>query len=135
MAIAVNYPKLLNILTQTYDQAADVSSYQNCCVAYTGAATGKAQVTPVTSAGQRVAGVLYNAPNYTLNVVAQVLQLGIAPVKANGAITAGVEVTTGSDGRIQAAISGQWVIGTAMNAATAANEIIGVLMTGGYYKA
>ena len=141
MSIAVNYPKTVVIYQSAYIPHVDLSGYQYRAVAPYGGATGKAGVTSPSGKGVLCIGVLQNAPTFVAaddatNVVAQVLELGVTPLSMNGTCNAGVEVAVGVDGRGQAAVSGDYVLGISRNAATAAYEIIALDMTrGGYYKA
>jgi hypothetical protein len=136
MASAVlNFPKEINLLTEAYEPAADLSYYQYRFVLKSGGATGKLKITAPTTKGTLCLGVLLNAPEYANSVVGQVRELGVAPVKAAATISAGDEVCCAVDGRAQTAVSGDFVMGIAQNAATAATEIIGVRLLGGYYKA
>lgn len=51
---------------------------------------------------------------------------GIVPVEASAAVTAGVDVTTSANGRVELAASSDIVLGTAVEAASGAGHVIGI---------
>ena len=73
---------------------------------------------------QEVAGVLLNKPTSGRN--ASVAVEGFTKVVAGGAVTANRMVTANGSGRIAHAVSGDWILGMALEAAGADGEIIQV---------
>ena len=106
--------------TITVEAAADLSSHQfkflvedaNGRVALAGAAA-------------RAFGVLRNKPA-GVGHAATVCRGGTAKVKAGGAIAKGDDVTTDAQGRAVTAAGGNPVLGVAMTATTAADQVVAV---------
>jgi hypothetical protein len=57
---------------------------------------------------------------------------GIGKVRVSGIIAAGALVTADTDGRAKAAVSGDRYVGVLMEASTAANDIVSILIAPGY---
>lgn len=110
---------------------ADLSTKQFCFVNLTQSSgvtdtpNGVAVATIPASAGGHAAGVLLNKP--TAGEAATVQIGGIAKVIAAGAINAGGPVQTNTDGHALAAVSGDYVIGIAMEDAVD-DDVISVLL-------
>lgn len=113
--------------TGTLLAAADHSANQYRCVALD--AAGK--IVLATVAGQKVIGVLQNAP--LANQPCDIVHLGICPVKAGAAFANGAAlmsgVTTGKP--VTAATVGSTIIGFAVESAAAADEIVSALINCG----
>lgn len=77
--------------------------------------------------GGRVVGALQNKPN-ALGKPCTVMQSGISKVVAGAAVTAGADVMSDATGRAIAATATNRRAGVAMAAATAAGELIPVLL-------
>lgn len=123
----------------TMKAGADLSSSQYLFVECSAADT----VTVCNAAGERAIGVLQNDP--TTNGAATVAVSGVVKVKAGAAVSANALVKTNSSGKaITAAaatvdtsdtggasdpVVGSYVMGIALNAASADGDIISVLLT------
>lgn len=100
--------------------AADLSAKQYTFVKVTGARA----VNSATALGERTYGVLQNKP--LAGDPAVVRRVGVSLVKASAAIAAGAKVTTTATGLAVTAAATQHIVGTALEAATAANDLIEV---------
>ena len=109
--------------------SADLSSHQwkFMLVSATGAALN-------TTAGGIVHGVLQNKPS-ALGQEATVTAMGATKCKASAAITKGAEVMSTATGLAATATATNLAVGFALEAATAANDIITVALYGGAYTA
>jgi len=89
------------------------------------------QVALATAATQVLTGILQNKPA-AAGRAATVQVAGIAKVVAGAAVTVGDVLTTDGAGKaitfVPTAATVEWVIGFAMTAAAAANEVIEVLL-------
>jgi len=133
MAIKVERTKVHKMMDDSAAAYVDLTNLHQCVVAPTGAATGNMLVTTPSGQGVYIYAVLLNAPDIT--EMAELQVYGIAEIRAEEAINAGVEVTVaGANGRIEAAASGDWVIGWSREAALAADHCISVTLCMGYYK-
>lgn len=111
----------VGIWTAAVDLSAVANQFR--CVKVTGAFA----VNLTTVAGEGVAGILQNKP--ALGEAAGVRISGVSKCVAGAAIAANAKVMAGADGRIlTAATLGSKIIGEALEAAAAANEIITVLI-------
>lgn len=112
----------LNIVTLTRTAGADLSASQNRFVeqANTGA------VTVCNTAGEKALGVLYNDP--TSGQAATVAYDGVVRVVAGGVVAIGDSIATDNQGRAVNATTGQTILGEALSAATAAGQIVSVLL-------
>jgi hypothetical protein len=114
--------------------AADMSGagFQYRAVTVTTAPVGSLKqptVALATTAGGRIAGVLYNKPR--LGMACTVIEDGIVKWEAGAAIaTPGIPVTTDTTGRAIGAATGNIIHGTALQSAGAAGEIITVQLEG-----
>jgi predicted RecA/RadA family phage recombinase len=113
--------------------SSDLANMQFCCVESTGGATGNLQVTNPTGQGTHMYAVLENAP--AAGEIAQLVVEGICEIRAHSTFNAGVEVTVhDSNGRIEAAGSGDFVVGIAREASQSAGQAVSVTLVH-YYKA
>lgn len=80
----------------------------------------------VSGATKTAFGVLQNKPY--VNEAAQVAVFGKSKVFAGGAITAGAPISYDSSGHVIDAVSGDVVIGRALEAATTAGELVSALI-------
>lgn len=120
MAYQLDTPEI-SVLTA----AADYSSNQFQAVNVT---SGAATVTLATVQGQKVIGFLQNDP--TSGTAANVQVWGVAKCKAGAATTLGADAIVDSTGRvIDASNNSGYIVGTMLEAASGANEIISVLLT------
>jgi hypothetical protein len=74
-------------------------------------------------------GILQNDP--ALSQGARVAYIGESKARAGAAITAGVRIAHNSSGKVIAATSGSVILGTALEAANADEDVIRVLLTPG----
>jgi hypothetical protein len=111
----------------------DLSSLQYCCVDATGTASGAMKVSKVSGQGGKVYGVLTNAP--AADAICELVCEGIVEIRAASTFNAGVELTVhDTNGRVEAASSGDYVVGIAREAAESAGHAVSVLLKP-YYKA
>lgn len=89
--------------------------------------TGAHQVGIVAAVGDAAIGILQNKPQGT-GQAATVAIRGVSKAKVDGAISAGAKVYAASDGRVSATATNATFVGTALDAATAANQLIPVLL-------
>jgi hypothetical protein len=101
--------------------AADLSTKQFFGVKFT--ATG---VALCSVAGEQCDGFLQNKP--AAGAVCNVAVDGKSKAVAGGAIAKGARVTVTAAGKLAVAASGNYVLGIALEAATADGDIIGVLI-------
>jgi len=85
------------------------------------------QVDP-TGAGLGVDGVLQDDPAVA-GYGALVMINGVSKVVAGAVITRGADVASDASGKAVASTSGDYIVGTALEAATADGDIIAVLIT------
>jgi hypothetical protein len=103
----------------------DLSSSQYRCCELSAAD----QIDICDSANEFVLGILQNTPE--ANETATVRVLGVSKASADAAISRQAMVGTSADGQVTAvSTAGNWSIGIALEAATAAANIISVLVTG-----
>lgn len=91
--------------------------------------TGDKQVGLCTAGTDASVGVLQNKPQ-NVGMAATVAIFGVSFVVAGAAVAAGAEVTADSSGRAVATTSGDTTAGVALAAASAAGELIPVLIKG-----
>jgi hypothetical protein len=127
-SLLVDRAKKHNILTESFEAAVSLASSQYCVVQFvTGAAAGTATVQLPSGQGVLVCGVVQNTP--AINEQAEVLMLGESKVVANAAFDAGVELTAAATtGKVEAASAADYVIGIALEAASAANHEVSALI-------
>ena len=109
----------------TLEASGDLSAQQFHCMAV----NGNGQAVAATS-GAQIAGVLQNDPEVQ-GEAATIVQTGITKAKAGAAVAQGAEVMSDADGEVITATSGNRVVGTALQAAAIADEIIAVLLLPG----
>jgi hypothetical protein len=83
------------------------------------------RVTISNAAGESVLGVLQNDPD-AIDVAAAIMTNGISKVVAGAAVTVGALVQTNASGRAIAALSADFVVGRALEAAGGNGEVIPV---------
>lgn len=112
--------------TVTYPANADLSAHQFKAVDV----NSSGNIVLASAAGQRVIGVLQNKPN-AAGQSAGVAVSGVTKMIASAAITAGALVTTTNAGLAVTAATTNFILGRAMTAAGAANDVIEVLLMPG----
>ena len=133
MSIVTDLSKEFDILTEGYTANGSLAALQYCAVSPSGGATGKMKVAAPGGQGAFVCGILQNAP--ADGAEAEVMEEGISKVKANAAFNSGVELTaSGTNGKLEAASSGDYVIAIAREAANAANHIVSAKIVSPYQK-
>lgn len=134
MALKTNVPGGFKIYDDTFVANEDLSSSQYRVVVPAGSVSaGKSKVGLPGGQGVFYMGVLLNTP--ASGAAAQVRILGETKVEANGTFNAGVEVTiAATTGKIEAAASGDYVVGIAKEAAAEADQLVSVMMVGPYQK-
>lgn len=100
---------------------ADLSASQYCGVVIN--SSGKIAV---AGAGARIDGVLQNKP--TANDAAVVAYNGVSKGVAGAAFAAGADLMTNASGQFVTATTGNAIVARATEAATAANNIVGILV-------
>lgn len=134
MAVVTTQARKVNVLSISYETAANLSNLQYCAVAPSGAATGRTKITTPSGQGVLTVGILqtYNA---TSGTQAEVLCQGLSKAKANASFNSGSELTVnGATGELEAAASGDYVIAIAMEASTAADQLVTVWVVSPYQK-
>lgn len=106
-----------------YEVAGDLSGQQFRFVKLSGGT-----LAAVAAATDPVIGVLENKPNVNKDKRATVMISGVARVMASKAIAAGVLVYITADGRITDTAASNQAVGVAETAATAAGDLISVLL-------
>jgi len=133
MALKTEVPKSLPIYDDSFIANESLASSQYSIVVFTNPSSGQPKVGLPSGQGVLAAGALLNAP--AIGEIAQVRMLGCAPVKANSSFNAGVELTiAATTGKVEAASSGDYVVGIALEAASAANHVVKVLINTPYQK-
>jgi hypothetical protein len=103
--------------------ASDLSSGKQ----YVGLKLSGALAVDISSvAGSSIIGVLQNKP--VLGEAAEIITHGISKCQADAAVAVNVQVSVSADGQFKTAVSGDVIVGTALEAAGAAGEIIAVLL-------
>ena len=133
MAIVVEESKSQNILTNSYVADGDLSARQYTCVVPSAQASGRMKVKAPTGQGVLCIGVLQDTP--TDGQMAGVMEEGVSKVVANGAFNAGIELAVaGTNGKVAAAASGDYVIGISREAANAADHKVSMVIKSPYQK-
>jgi hypothetical protein len=133
MALKTNIPGGFKIFDETFTANEDLSSSQNKVVVPVPSASLKMKVGLPGAQGAFATGVLLNAPES--GEEAEVRLLGEVKVSAAETFNSGVEVTVqDTDGQIEAAASGDYVIGISKEPAAEANQLVTIMLMGGYYK-
>lgn len=134
MALKTKVPGNLSILDESFVANEDLSDSQNCVVVPAGSVSaGKTKVGLPGGQGVLALGVLLNDPES--GEIAQVRTMGYAKAIADSTFDAGVEVTiAATTGKIEAASSGDYVIGIAIEAAAEADQKVAIMLTGQFVK-
>jgi hypothetical protein len=133
MALKTNVPGGFKIFDETFTANEDLSSSQNKVVVPVASASLKMKVGLPGAQGAFAIGVLLNAPES--GAQAEVRLLGEVKVSAAETFNSGVEVTVqDTDGQIEAAASGDYVIGISKEPAAEADQLVTIMLMGGYYK-
>ena len=109
--------------------AADLSGNQYCAVRLTATANQinlASEVAGVSGVGKRGIGILQNKPK--TNEAATVAYMGLSKWVSGNTVTAGALVTYNSSGKCLDAVSGDLVMGTALDAATVDGQVISVVL-------
>ena len=113
------------VTTRTATAAADMRTVRHHILRAAGA--GTCNVASLANAGSdEIIGVLQNKPN--INGAAAIGFSGESKVIAGAAILVNVPITANSSGRAVVATSGDFVVGTALEAASADGEAIRCLL-------
>lgn len=104
----------------------DLSSYQYCFVR-----TNSSGNLALAGDGEDADGVLQDDPAAAARPGSIALG-GLTKVKAGGTVTAGGYVASDSSGRAVDAVSGDYILGRAIEAATDANTIISIIFSPGH---
>ena len=114
-----------NLYQLTYDAGGDLSDHQFRFVKLN--AAGK--VVKCDTLGERVLGVLQNAPSAEDEPAQVVQDPGGSPVMAGAAVAANSLLVTGADGRaVVKSAADQWLAGVSGKASTAADQQIEVAL-------
>jgi len=111
---------------RSFEAEADLSAKQYYIMVL---GTGANQVNAASAQGAASIGVLQNDPQ--AGEAAMVRFLGTTKVVAGAAITKGARITTGATGKAEAAATGDYVIGRALEAAAADGDIIEIMLVQG----
>lgn len=112
-----------SVMSISREAAGDLSAEQYTFVVV----DSNGQVGQQTTAGGDADGVLMNKPN-AQGVAAEVAISGVTKVVAGAVVAAGAKVQSDTTGRAITAATGDHVLGKALSAAAAANEVIEVLL-------
>jgi hypothetical protein len=118
------------VIPITLEANADLSTKQFTFVdadATSTDAQGRCRVGAPGGAGGMAIGVLQNKPN-ALGQAAEVDVYGVTKVKAGAACAAGIDIQTDANGKAIAAASSDICLGHSLTAASAADELIEVLL-------
>lgn len=133
MALKTNVPGGFKLFDETFTANEDLSSSQNKVVVPVASASLKMKVGLPGGQGAFAIGVLLNAP--ASGAQAEVRLLGEVKVSAAETFNSGVEVTVqDTDGQIEAAATGDYVIGISKEPAAEADQLVTIMMMGGYFK-
>lgn len=103
-----------------FTAAADLSAHQYGVVRFAAATTVNICSEVLASAATKAPiGVLQNKP--TAGLAAQVAVFGLTKIRVGGTVTAGAPISYNSSGHVVDAVSGDMVIGRAMQAAATVN--------------
>jgi len=119
-----------SVIPITLEAKADLSTLQFTFVdvdATSVDSQGRARVGAPSGAGGMAIGVLQNKPN-ALGQAAEIHVGGLTKVKAGAATAAGIDIQTNAAGKAIAAASGDVVLGHSITAATAADQLMEVLL-------
>lgn len=119
------------MLDMAFIASTNLSSYQYQLAA-PDASTGDHYVDLNATTNGLVYGVIYDKPE-TNGASTTIRVHGTAKITADAAISAGDPVFASSNGKIYAGASAGFIVGLALEAAGAQNEVIEVLLTPGNY--
>lgn len=125
MAIKTEEPKDYQLIDLSFEANESLTAFQNCVVVPVAASAGRPKVGAPSGQGVLPMGVLMNAP--AIGATAEVRTAGIIGIKAGGAFNAGILLTIKTtDGTVEAAATGDYVVGMALEAAAEAGHIVSV---------
>lgn len=110
-------------ISDSYPAAADLSGGR-----YRGVVINSSGRIAVPAAGARCIGVLQDKPN-GIDVYGKVMIMGVTKMEAGAPVAAGAPVTVDNTGRCVAALTTNYVLGFAKEAAGAAGVFIPVTIT------
>jgi len=128
MAIITNIGTAENSSRQSLVANEDLSSSKDCFVSLVASASANAKVGLPTGEGTLILGVLQNEPESGEYATVQIT--GQVKVKAAEAVNSGIAVQVTTAGKVKAAASGDFVAGYTLTPATAADELVIVLLQG-----
>ena len=132
MTILVDRTKKEFNLNDSAIAAESLATEQFCAVRATGGATGNMTVSKPTGQGAIAYAILQNAP--ASGAIAELTCEGITEWRAHTTFNAGTELTVhDTNGRCNAAASGDFVRAIAREASQSAGHAVSVLLVG-YYK-
>lgn len=105
---------------------ADLSSYQYCFVSI-----NSSGYVAVTGDGLEADGILQDDPAAQGRPAQVMVGAGISKIKVAGVVTKGDNVASDSAGRATTAVSGDRIMGVALETSTTANQIIAMLFKPG----
>lgn len=134
MSVKTEIAKRDPTLTDSFEADGDLSDFQYCFVAPSEQSSGKTQIKAPTGQGVLCIGVLTDESITDASVGSVTLE-GIEKVKASAAFNAGVELTVaGTAGTVEAASSGDYVVGISREASAEAGHLVSVWLTKPYQK-
>ena len=134
MAIVEDQGKKLNILSSSYEADGDLTDLQWCAVMASGASTGKMKVKAPTGQGVICLGIVqtYEAED---GLQAEILEYGFTKAYGDSTFNSGVELcVSGSDGKLEGASTGDYVIAIAEEACVEADQLVTVRVVSPYQK-
>ena len=118
--------EVVGFKTGQFLAGADLSALQYTAVKL----NGSGQVVACTVLGEKVLGILQNKP--TTGLACEIVHIGLCPMLASAAITAGDKIMVAASGKAAtAATVGSTIIGFTPEAAAALNEVITVFVNCG----
>jgi hypothetical protein len=134
MSLKTKVPGRKKLQDITFVANEDLSAVKNTVVVPAGAVSaGPTKVGKPGGQGVLALGVLENEPES--GQAAEVAVQGRAKIKSASTFNAGVEITVaGTAGTIEAAASGDYVVGIALEASAEAGQLVACLLTGQYQK-
>ena len=125
MSLKTIVPPCLDLWTESYICDTSLTARQYTLLIAVAAATGKYHVTTPGGQGVLTCGVLQNAP--ASGGIAEVRKLGTSKVVAGGKFNAGILLTVdGTNGQVEAAATGDYVIGVAGEGSAEAGQLVKV---------
>lgn len=110
------------LLTKTFNTDTQIDKYTLVQL------VDRQKVGVASDAAKLILGVSGDAPSDPVTKRVDVTVVGIVPVIAGGAVAIGAAVTCNASGKAIAATEGNETIGIAMQAATAAGDVIEILI-------